>query len=128
MTQSNNSQQASDNVEVIFSEIQQEMGIVPNFFRYQADADPAWLALNWSRWKQIMGEQRALDRKTKEIIALTVSIVNQCDYCHVAHEQAAKMVGVSDAELIEMQQVIELYSSFNSIATSLRIPLDKSSS
>ncbi len=109
----------------IFAEIKQTMGMVPNFFRYQSDADPAWLALNWSRWKQIMGNQRALDRKTKEIIALTVSIVNQCDYCQVAHEEAAKMVGVSDAELIEMQQVIELYSSFNSIATSLHIPLDK---
>ena len=41
--------------------------MVPNFFRAQAAYDVEWLELNWHRWKKIMGNERGLDRKTKEL-------------------------------------------------------------
>ena len=88
--------------------------------------DPDWLELNWSRVSKIMLTPGALDRKTKELIALTVSLVNHCEYCSQAHEAMALMAGATEQEINEAKQVLELFASFNAIADSLRIPCDVS--
>ena len=124
MTKLLSDEQASGKVQEIFDEITFHFGMVPNFFRAQAGADPAWLELNWNRWKVIMGQERSLDRKTKELIAVAVSIVNNCEYCTLAHEASALMAGSSDEEIIEMKEVVELFASFTKIADSLNIPCD----
>ncbi|MBI4025073.1 MAG: carboxymuconolactone decarboxylase family protein, partial [Verrucomicrobia bacterium] len=62
----------------IYGEIQHAFGMAPNFFKAQAAVSADWLELNWHREKQIMLTPGALDRKTKELIALTVSLVNRC--------------------------------------------------
>jgi len=98
--------------------------MVPNFFKAQAAVDPEWLEMNWQREKKIMIEEGTLDRKTKELIAMTVSLVNGCEYCSLAHEGVALMSGASQEEVNEVKKVVELFSSFNSIADSLRIPCD----
>lgn len=108
----------------IYAEIEEAFGMVPNFFRAQAAVDPEWLELNWEREKRIMLSEGALDRKTKELLALAVSLVNRCDYCSLAHESLAIAVGASEQEVDEAKKVVELFSSFNSIADSLRIPCD----
>lgn len=108
----------------LYAEITEQFGMVPNFFRAQAETDPAWFELNWRRWKLIMGSQRALDRKTKELIAVAVSIVNNCEYCTLAHEASALMVGASEQEIAEMKQVVELFASFTKIADALKVPCD----
>lgn len=76
------------------------------------------------RWKSIIGRQRELDRKTKELIATAVSLTNNCQYCSLAHETMALMVGASEMEIKEMKEIVELFQSFNSIANSLQIPCD----
>jgi uncharacterized peroxidase-related enzyme len=124
MTKLLSEEEATGKAKEIFEEIKAAFGMVPNFFKAQAAVDPDWLELNWMRWKSIMGHQKALDRKTKEIIALAVSIVNRCEYCSLAHETLASMVGASEQEVIEAKEVIELYASFTAIADSLRIPCD----
>ena len=108
----------------VFEEIKSSFGMVPNFFKAQAAVDPDWLELNWMRWKSIMGRQRSLDRKTKELLAVAVSLANNCEYCSLAHESMALMLGVSEQEIIEAKEVIELFASFNAIADSLRVPCD----
>ena len=115
---------AMGKVKEIFDEIRSNFGMVPNFFRAQASADPDWLELNWNRWKAIMGKQRLLDRKTKELLAMAVSISNNCHYCAVAHEGMARMVGANDEDIIETTEVVELFASFNVIADSLKVPED----
>lgn len=117
-------EQATGKVKEVFEEIKSNFGMVPNFFRAQAAADPDWLELNWKRWKAIMGQQRSLERKTKELIALAVSIVNNCQYCSLAHEAMALMVGASGQDIVETKEVIELFASFNKIADSLQVPCD----
>ena len=118
-------EQAIGEVRELYEEIRDRLGMVPNFFRALAAADPDWLRMSWNRWKQIMGRERALDRKTKEMIALAVSLVNDCAYCKGAHSQMAKAAGASDMELTELREVVELFASFNSIADSLEVPLDE---
>ena len=71
-----------------------------------------------------MGRQRSLDRKTKELIATAVSISNNCQYCRLAHEAMALMIGASKEEIVEMKEVVELFASFNKIADSLQVPCD----
>lgn len=116
--------EATGKAKDIFQEIEAAFGMVPNFFKAQAAADPDWLELNWTRWKGIMGRQRALDRKTKELIATAVSLTNNCQYCSLAHEATALMMGTSEMEIQEMKEVVELFQSFNYIANSLQIPCD----
>ena len=81
--------EATGKAKRILAEIKAAFGLVPNFFKAQAAVDPDWLELNWSRVSKIMLTPGALDRKTKELIALTVSLVNHCEYCSQAHEAMA---------------------------------------
>jgi len=115
---------AKGKVAEIYEEIRARFGKVPNFFRAIAGADPEWLALTWQRWKQVMGCEGNLDRKAKELIALTVSLVRDCEYCSNAHEAMALMQGASRKELVELKQVVELFESFTRIADSLNVPVD----
>ncbi len=117
-------QDATGKAKHIYQEIEEAFGMVPNFFKAQAAVDPEWLEMNWQREKKIMIEEGTLDRKTKELIAMTVSLVNGCEYCSLAHEGVALMSGASQEEVNEVKKVVELFSSFNSIADSLRIPCD----
>ena len=44
----------------------------------------------------------ALDRKTKELVALAISIARGCEGCIGFHTQAAKKAGASRKEVIEI--------------------------
>lgn len=89
---------------------------------FEVDAD--WLELNWKREKEIMFSEGGLDRKTRELIAMAVSMVNPCEYCMLAHETMARSAGATDKELGQVVQIIDLFSSFNAIADALHIPCD----
>lgn len=43
----------------------------------------------------------ALDRKTKQLIAVAVAHVTQCPYCIKGHTEGAVHAGASDAEIME---------------------------
>lgn len=124
MTKLLSEEEATGKTKEILGDIRESFGMVPNFFSAQAAVDETWLEGNWQREKQIMLREGKLDRKTKELIAMAVSLVNRCEYCSLAHEAIAEMVGASREEINEAKQVIELFSSFNAIADSLRIPCD----
>lgn len=124
MTRMLDENEATGKTKEIFEEIREAFGQVPNLFRAQAAVDPEWLAINWKREKSIMLSEGALDRKTKELLAMAIALNSHCEYCSLAHETMAMMVGASEQEINEAKQVIELFSSFSSIANSLRIPCD----
>ncbi|GAA2904948.1 carboxymuconolactone decarboxylase family protein [Enterococcus pseudoavium] len=44
----------------------------------------------------------ALDKKTKELIGLTISLTTRCDECIIYHLQECKKAGVTRAEIIEV--------------------------
>ena len=117
-------EQATGKVAELYEDIRDGFGMVPNFFKAQAAIDPDWALANWNRVKQIMLKQGKLERKTKEIIAMVVSMVSNCQYCHLAHKTMALMSGATDEELNETIKVVELFRSFTAIADSLQIPCD----
>lgn len=112
---------AEGKVKEIYGELKEKMGMVPDFFKAQGAVDPDWLETNWNRCKVIMDRQGSLDRKTKELLALTVAYERNCEYCVATHTMAAKMVGASDREIEEAYMVRELFDSFTSIADSLDV-------
>ncbi len=50
-------------------------------------------------------EAGALDRKTKEMLGLSASLVLRCDDCVTYHVLQCKELGVSDAELYDVMSV-----------------------
>lgn len=117
--------EATGKVQDVYADIKNSFGMVPNLFKAMAAADPDWLEMNWEREKAIMLEDGPLDKKTRELIAFTVSVINKCEYCILAHEAMALKQGVTKQEMAHTRQVIELFSSFNAIANSYQdLPCD----
>ncbi|OGG46439.1 MAG: hypothetical protein A3F84_15360 [Candidatus Handelsmanbacteria bacterium RIFCSPLOWO2_12_FULL_64_10] len=117
-------QEATGKVKEVYEQIQKAFGIpfVPNLFKAMAH-NPDLLEANWRRVGTIMGRGR-LDRKTKEMIAVAVSATNNCEYCINAHTAALKRMGVTDAELLELMAVVDLFNGFNRFADGLKIESD----
>lgn len=117
-------QEATGKVKEIYDQIQEAFGLpfVPNLFKAMAH-NPELLEANWRRLGTIMGPGH-LDRKTKEMIAVAVSAANNCEYCINAHTAALKQMKVTDAKLLELMAVVDLFSGFNKFADGLRIESD----
>lgn len=111
-------------VAAIYAEIKAAFGLpfVPNLFKAMAHR-PSYLAATWDRIKCVMAPG-ALDRRTKEIVALAVSATNGCDYCVNAHAAALKKLGVDDAGLVELMAVVDLFNGLNRFLDGLRLEPD----
>ncbi len=73
--------EAAGRVKAIYEEIEQAIGIdfVPNLYKVMG-GNPDYLEANWNKVKTVMFASGRLDRLTKEIIAVTVSAVQGCQY------------------------------------------------
>ncbi len=73
--------EATGRVKALYEEIEQAFGIdfVPNLYKVMA-GNPDYLEANWSKVKAVRFASGKLDRLTKEIIAVTVSAVQGCQY------------------------------------------------
>ncbi|MFQ5962917.1 MAG: carboxymuconolactone decarboxylase family protein [Candidatus Scalinduaceae bacterium] len=87
----------SDEVRIIFAEIESAFGMVPNLFKTSAHFPPL-LKANWDKVKAVMMGGN-LSRKVKETIAVLVSKDNSCQYCVGAHSMSLKAIGVTDKTL-----------------------------
>jgi AhpD family alkylhydroperoxidase len=111
-------------VRAVFDDIKATKKIerVPHFWRALA-AHPEHLELCWSRAKAIMRPGK-LDLKTKEIIALAVSITNSCRYCINAHTLALQKLGLDAESYGELLAVVGLYNQFNKLVDGLQVDPD----
>ena len=117
--------EATGKTKELYADIKNNFGMVPNLFKAMAAVDPDWLEMNWQREKKIMVDDGPLDQKYRELIAFTVSVINNCEYCTLAHESVAAVRGASKEEIGHARQVIELFASFTAIANSFNdIPCD----
>ncbi len=101
----------SDEVRLIFSEIESAFGMVPNLFKTSAHFPPL-LKANWDKVKAVMMGGN-LSRKVKETIAVVVSKDNSCQYCVGAHSMALKTIGVTDKALEEIHNMDLAEAGFN---------------
>ncbi len=110
----------------IYVYIKTTLGIdfVPNMYRALA-VSPDALERTWENVQSIMGEDGKLGRRTKDIVALTVSIMSGCDYCVGVYNDAVKHAGLDDEALLELYEVINLYTGLNRLNMGLQTKTDE---
>jgi len=114
-----NKEEASPEVKQIFEQIEKQMGFVPPTMRAMANK-PEYLKLFLQKSQVAMGPGK-IDSKTKLFIALTVSILNNCEMCITAYTKKLKEAGVTDEEIVELLSVIDLMSGLNHFNNGLMI-------
>ena len=62
---------------------------IGDFWKYLA-FDPSLLKEVWTDVKNVMTKETLIDKKTKEMIYIAVSITNNCSYCTHSHTALAK--------------------------------------
>lgn len=117
-------EEAQGIVKEVYEDIKRTRNLerVPNIWRALA-VNPVQLQFNWERVKTIMADGH-LDRRTKEIIALAVSITNGCEYCIYSHTAALKRLGLDDAALGELVAVVDLFNGMNRVADAYQVEPD----
>jgi AhpD family alkylhydroperoxidase len=111
-------------VKRVFADIKATKKIdrVPNIWRALA-SHPEHLELCWTRLKAIM-QPGKVDLLTKEIVALAVSVTNNCKYCINSHTAAAQKLGLDVEGLGEVLAVVGLYNQMNKLADAYQVEPD----
>lgn len=111
-------------IKAVFDDIKatKKIDFIPNIWRALA-TNPEHLELCWTRLKAIM-QPGKLDMLTKEIIALAVSVTNNCAYCINSHTAAVKKLGLDNQGLGEVMAVVGLYNYMNKMSDGYQIEPD----
>ncbi len=111
-------------VKRVFADIKatKQIDRVPNIWRALA-THPEHLELCWTRLKAIM-QPGKLDMRTKEIIALAVSVTNSCRYCINSHTAAVQKLGLDNEALGEVLAVVGLFNQMNKLADAYQVEPD----
>ena len=117
---------ATGKVEKIYENIRSTLGIdfVPNMYKAMA-VTPDYLEMTWGKVQAVMGNDGKLGKKTKDIVALTVSIMSGCNYCIGVYNDAVKHAGLDDEALLELYEVIDLYTGLNRLNIGLQTQKDE---
>ena len=97
---------------------------IGNFWKYLA-FDPSLLKEVWSDVKNLMTKETLIDKKTKEMIYMAVSITNNCSYCTHSHTASAKKLGMTDEEHSEFLKIVALAAKTNQLVNGLQVPVDE---
>ena len=97
---------------------------IGNFWKYLA-FDPSLLKEVWSDVKNLMTKETLIDKKTKEMIYMAVSITNNSSYCIHSHTASAKKLGMTDEEHAEFLKIVALAAKTNQLVNGLQVPVDE---
>ena len=97
---------------------------IGNFWKYLA-FDPSLLNEVWSDVKNLMTKETLIDKKSKEMIYMAVSITNNCSYCTHSHTASAKKLGMTDEEHAEFLKIVALAAKTNQLVNGLQVPVDE---
>ena len=116
---------ASPEVRAVYDDIMatRQTDWINNFWKALAH-DPATLRRTWQSIKEIMSEG-ALDRLTKEMIYVAVSVTNQCNYCIASHTASARKAGMSDAMFAELMAVVGMANETNRLVSGYQVEIDE---
>ena len=119
-------EEAAGKVKRVYEDIMEMLNIdfVPNMYKAMAH-NPAYLETTWNKVKAVMHEDGQLDSLTRDIIALSVSVMNGCDYCISVYTAAVRNLGLDDEGILEVMSVIDLFSGLNKFNTGLQVEPDE---
>lgn len=83
------------------SQLEQKSGRENRFFRTMANR-PEVLQTFVPFYGAVVGKG-SVDRRTKELVYLTVSYANECAYCTAAHLASGKKAGITEEEVRALQ-------------------------
>jgi len=92
--------QVDDQTKIIFNNIQQKVGRVPNL--YATIGNSSNLLSGFLQFDESLSKG-IFSRSEQEAIALAVSQSNGCAYCLSAHSAMAKMNGFSEEQTLELR-------------------------
>ncbi|MGA0377365.1 MAG: carboxymuconolactone decarboxylase family protein [bacterium] len=117
-------EQASKEVKEVFDDIKNLRKIpdVNNFWKCLANHPPT-LKRTWESLKEVMAPG-ALDSLTKELIYVSVSASNGCEYCIHSHTAAARKQGMTDEMFGELMAVVGMANETNRLVHGYQVPLD----
>jgi uncharacterized peroxidase-related enzyme len=84
--------------QAIFDQLQKSLTFVPNLYATFALSETAL-----GTYLALQNAKSSLSGKEREVVNLVVSQVNNCRYCLAAHTMVGKMVGFTDAQIIEIR-------------------------
>jgi len=85
--------------QAIFDNLKKALGFVPNLYATFAHSPPAL-----GTYLALQNAKSSLKPKEREVINLVVSQVNDCEYCLAAHTALGKMVGFTEAQILEIRR------------------------
>ncbi|MFB6353632.1 MAG: carboxymuconolactone decarboxylase family protein [Halobacteriales archaeon] len=103
----------------LLADIEEALGRLPEYYRVMAN-DPDYLEEVWTRERVTLLEG-SLDRVDKELVAWAVSVVNDADYSTRLREALLDELGVTDEQLFEALQAIEIFQKNNVYTSGLQL-------
>jgi uncharacterized peroxidase-related enzyme len=85
--------------QAIFDNLKKALGFVPNLYATFAHSPTAL-----GTYLALQNAKSSLKPKEREVINLVVSQVNDCEYCLAAHTALGKMVGFTEAQILEIRR------------------------
>ena len=115
---------ASDGVKEIYSDIMAfyQTEHVPAIFKALAH-DDGYLKDYWGAVRFVFRDNR-LDRLTKEALAFASSMAAKSDYGVDLHLAEVRRLGLSEKGVMEVVQVVQLFSCYTKIADGLQLTPD----
>lgn len=92
--------EVSSTNQALFDGLQQGLGMVPNLYATLAHSRNAL-----ATYLALQNAKSSITGKAREVVNLVVSQINGCEYCLAAHTVIGKMVGFTDAQIIEIRGV-----------------------
>lgn len=80
----------------VYAEIEQQLGLVPTFFKLLPDTS---LELEWKLMQRVQMDEGPIPNKYRELIGVGIAATTKCAYCIYFHAQMAKLNGATDAEI-----------------------------
>ncbi len=116
---------ASPEVRAVYDDIMETRKLrwITDFWKVIAQ-DPATLKRTWEGMKQTMGPGE-IDPMIKELIFVSVSVTNGCEYCTVAHTATARARVATPEILAEAFAVMGMASETNALVTAWQVELDE---
>lgn len=84
--------------QALFDNLKKAVGKVPNLYATMAHSEHALAS-----YLALQGAKSSIAGKSREVVNLVVSQVNECEYCLAAHSVIGKMTGFTDAQIMEIR-------------------------
>ena len=107
---------ATGEVKKIYDMVLEKRGFIGPAFRALANK-PEVLKMFSDRIAMIWGTETKLDKRTKWLIYLAVSIMNNCEGCIFSFSELLKGIGFTDTEFVELYSIIDAACGMNMLLT-----------